>query len=208
MSGRSCSRRQDDCVGGARDAQRREQRQGSQGRHLVGQAQHAGHPPLGQRRVCNADRAVEVIVQFGHDSLDRLVAQNQFAMSPPEAFIGGVRFHSRSLRGRGPYESLAGDEAYGPASICTSDVNDSLRDRDRYAVAARAHVELRPDVADQQALGCHAERAIGRMRHLYGDFAGRDGIPASGNIIAGNLHVVQAMTEIIGAKSTPPLLKA
>lgn len=42
----------------------------------------------------------------------------------------------------------------------------------------------------------------------YGDFAGRDGIPASGNIIAGNLHVVQAMTEIIGAKSTPPLLKA
>ncbi|WNL47206.1 inositol monophosphatase family protein [Dyella sp. BiH032] len=42
----------------------------------------------------------------------------------------------------------------------------------------------------------------------YGDFAGRDGIPASGNIIAGNLHVVQAMTEIIGAKSTPQLLKA
>ena len=42
----------------------------------------------------------------------------------------------------------------------------------------------------------------------YGDFAGRDGIPASGNIIAGNLHVVQAMTEIIGAQSTPGLLKA
>ena len=42
----------------------------------------------------------------------------------------------------------------------------------------------------------------------YGDFAGRDGIPASGNIIAGNLHVVQAMTQIIGAQSTPGLLKA
>jgi myo-inositol-1(or 4)-monophosphatase len=42
----------------------------------------------------------------------------------------------------------------------------------------------------------------------YGDFAGRDGIPASGNIIAGNLHVAQAMTEVIGAKATPPLLKA
>jgi len=42
----------------------------------------------------------------------------------------------------------------------------------------------------------------------YGDFAGRDGIPASGNIIAGNLYVVKAMTEIIGAQSTPGLLKA
>jgi len=42
----------------------------------------------------------------------------------------------------------------------------------------------------------------------YGDFAGRDGIPASGNIIAGNLHVVQAMTQIIDAQSTPGLLKA
>jgi myo-inositol-1(or 4)-monophosphatase len=42
----------------------------------------------------------------------------------------------------------------------------------------------------------------------YGDFAGRDGIPASGNIIAGNLHVAQAMVDAIGANATPALLKA
>jgi myo-inositol-1(or 4)-monophosphatase len=41
----------------------------------------------------------------------------------------------------------------------------------------------------------------------YGDFAGRDGIPASGNIIAGNLHVAQAMVDAIGANATPALLK-
>jgi len=40
------------------------------------------------------------------------------------------------------------------------------------------------------------------------DFAGRDGIPASGNIIAGNLHVAKAMVETIGAQATPALLKA
>jgi myo-inositol-1(or 4)-monophosphatase len=42
----------------------------------------------------------------------------------------------------------------------------------------------------------------------YGDFAGRDGIPESGNVIAGNLHMVKAMTEAIGANATPSLLKA
>src|SRR6185437_9175489 len=42
----------------------------------------------------------------------------------------------------------------------------------------------------------------------YGDFAGRDGIPASGNIIAGNLNVAKAMTDAIGAQATPELLKA
>jgi myo-inositol-1(or 4)-monophosphatase len=42
----------------------------------------------------------------------------------------------------------------------------------------------------------------------YCDFAGRDGIPASGNIIAGNLHVAKAMVDAIGAQSTPELLKA
>jgi myo-inositol-1(or 4)-monophosphatase len=26
----------------------------------------------------------------------------------------------------------------------------------------------------------------------YGDFAGRDGIPASGNIVAGNINVIKA----------------
>ncbi|TAM32938.1 MAG: inositol monophosphatase, partial [Rhodanobacter sp.] len=40
------------------------------------------------------------------------------------------------------------------------------------------------------------------------DFAGRDGIPASGNIIAGNLHVAKAMVDAIGQHATPELLKA
>ncbi|OZB59739.1 MAG: inositol monophosphatase [Lysobacterales bacterium 14-68-21] len=42
----------------------------------------------------------------------------------------------------------------------------------------------------------------------YCDFAGRDGIPESGNLIAGNLHVAKAMVDAIGAQATPTLLKA
>lgn len=42
----------------------------------------------------------------------------------------------------------------------------------------------------------------------YCDFAGRDGIPESGNLIAGNLHVAKAMVDAIGAQATPALLKA
>ncbi|HEY0198314.1 MAG TPA: inositol monophosphatase family protein [Rhodanobacter sp.] len=42
----------------------------------------------------------------------------------------------------------------------------------------------------------------------YCDFAGRDGIPASGNIIAGNLNVAKAMIDAIGQQATPSLLKA
>jgi len=42
----------------------------------------------------------------------------------------------------------------------------------------------------------------------YCDFAGRDGIPASGNLIAGNLNVAKAMVDAIGAQATPTLLKA
>lgn len=42
----------------------------------------------------------------------------------------------------------------------------------------------------------------------YGDFAGRDGIPASGNLIAGNLNVAKAMQDAIGGLATPELLKA
>lgn len=41
----------------------------------------------------------------------------------------------------------------------------------------------------------------------YCDFAGRDKLPESGNIIAGNLKVAQAMVEAIGAQATPDLLK-
>jgi myo-inositol-1(or 4)-monophosphatase len=42
----------------------------------------------------------------------------------------------------------------------------------------------------------------------YCDFAGRDGIPGSGNIIAGNLNVAKAMVDAIGQQATPGLLKA
>jgi myo-inositol-1(or 4)-monophosphatase len=42
----------------------------------------------------------------------------------------------------------------------------------------------------------------------YCDFAGRDGIPASGNIVAGNLNVAKAMVDAIGQQATPGLLKA
>jgi myo-inositol-1(or 4)-monophosphatase len=42
----------------------------------------------------------------------------------------------------------------------------------------------------------------------YCDFAGRDGIPASGNIVAGNHHVVAQMVEAIGPVLPPVLLKA
>ena len=42
----------------------------------------------------------------------------------------------------------------------------------------------------------------------YGDFAGRDGMPASGNLIAANLNIAKAMTDAIGQQATPALLKA
>jgi myo-inositol-1(or 4)-monophosphatase len=42
----------------------------------------------------------------------------------------------------------------------------------------------------------------------YCDFAGRDGLPPSGNIVAGNMHVVQSMLDAIGQHATPVLLKA
>ena len=42
----------------------------------------------------------------------------------------------------------------------------------------------------------------------YCDFAGREGIPASGNLIAGNHYVAKTMAEIIAAHATPALLRA
>jgi myo-inositol-1(or 4)-monophosphatase len=42
----------------------------------------------------------------------------------------------------------------------------------------------------------------------YCDFAGRDGIPESGNIVAGNLNVAKALVDAIGQQATPVLLKA
>ncbi|HEY9133869.1 MAG TPA: inositol monophosphatase family protein [Dyella sp.] len=42
----------------------------------------------------------------------------------------------------------------------------------------------------------------------YCDFAGRDGIPESGNIVAANLHVAQGMIDVMAQQATPALLKA
>ena len=55
------------------------------------------------------------------------------------------------------------------------------------------------------AAGCLLVREAGGR---YCDFAGRDGLPASGNLIAGNLHVVAQMIETIAPVLTPELLKA
>ena len=41
---------------------------------------------------------------------------------------------------------------------------------------------------------------------IYGDFAGREGLPESGNIIAGNINVAKAMTDVIKANATARLL--
>jgi myo-inositol-1(or 4)-monophosphatase len=54
------------------------------------------------------------------------------------------------------------------------------------------------------AAGCLLVREAGGV---YGDFAGREGLPESGNLIAGNHKLAQSMTEIIGANATPSLLR-
>ncbi|MGN6479242.1 inositol monophosphatase family protein [Luteibacter sp.] len=41
---------------------------------------------------------------------------------------------------------------------------------------------------------------------VYNDFSGREGLPESGNIVAGNHKVAAAMTEVITANATPRLL--
>ena len=51
--------------------------------------------------------------------------------------------------------------------------------------------------------GCLLVREAGGH---YCDFAGRDGIPASGNLLAGNHYVTGAMVKTIAASATPALL--
>ncbi len=53
--------------------------------------------------------------------------------------------------------------------------------------------------------GCLLVREAGGN---FCDFAGRDGVPASGNLIAGNHHLTSAMSKIISANATPDLLAA
>ena len=53
------------------------------------------------------------------------------------------------------------------------------------------------------AAGCLLVREAGGK---FCDYAGRDGMPASGNLVAGNIHVATAMVKIITANATPALL--
>ncbi|MBW8074768.1 MULTISPECIES: inositol monophosphatase family protein [Metallibacterium] len=55
------------------------------------------------------------------------------------------------------------------------------------------------------AAGCLLVREAGGR---YSDFAGREGLPASGNIVAGNLAVTKGMLETIRPLTPPALLKA
>ncbi|WP_126539581.1 inositol monophosphatase family protein [Aerosticca soli] len=75
-----------------------------------------------------------------------------------------------------------------------------------YVAAGRydGYFELGLKPWDMAAGALLVQEAGGR----YGDLAGRDGLPASGNLLAGNLPVAKAMVEVIGAHATPALLKA
>ncbi len=55
------------------------------------------------------------------------------------------------------------------------------------------------------AAGCLLVREAGGR---YSDFAGREGLPASGNIVAGNLGVTKGMLATIGPLAPPSLLQA
>jgi myo-inositol-1(or 4)-monophosphatase len=58
-------------------------------------------------------------------------------------------------------------------------------------------------------VGHGRRRAAGaRGGGRYCDLAGRAGLPANGNLIAGNLNVVKAMVDAIGANASPTPLKA
>lgn len=55
------------------------------------------------------------------------------------------------------------------------------------------------------AAGCLLVREAGGS---YADFAGRDGLPASGNLVAANHKLMQAMIQTIGPELPPELLRA
>jgi myo-inositol-1(or 4)-monophosphatase len=75
-----------------------------------------------------------------------------------------------------------------------------------YVAAGRFDGYFEPGLQPwDMAAGCLLVREAGGV---YNDFAGREGLPASGNIIAGNHKIAQAMTEVIGANATPTLLRA
>jgi myo-inositol-1(or 4)-monophosphatase len=54
------------------------------------------------------------------------------------------------------------------------------------------------------AAGCLLVREAGGR---YCDFSGRDGIPENGNLVAGNVHVANAMVKTMAPEVTPVLAR-
>ena len=73
-----------------------------------------------------------------------------------------------------------------------------------YVAAGRLDGYFEPGLQPwDMAAGCLLVREAGGK---YCDFAGRDGLPASGNLVAGNHHITAAMVKVITANATPELL--
>jgi myo-inositol-1(or 4)-monophosphatase len=73
-----------------------------------------------------------------------------------------------------------------------------------YVAAGRLDGYFEPGLQPwDMAAGCLLVREAGGT---FCDFAGRDGMPASGNLVAGNHHLTAAMVKVISANATPVLL--
>ncbi|MDE1961969.1 MAG: inositol monophosphatase [Xanthomonadaceae bacterium] len=73
-----------------------------------------------------------------------------------------------------------------------------------YVAAGRLDGYFEPGLQPwDMAAGCLLVREAGGT---FCDFAGRDGMPASGNLVAGNHHLTAAMVKVICANATPELL--
>lgn len=73
-----------------------------------------------------------------------------------------------------------------------------------YVAAGRLDAYFEPGLQPwDMAAGCLLVREAGGH---FCDFAGRDGMPASGNLVAGNHHLTAAMVKVISANATPALL--
>jgi myo-inositol-1(or 4)-monophosphatase len=73
-----------------------------------------------------------------------------------------------------------------------------------YVAAGRLDGYFEPGLHPwDMAAGCLLVREAGGK---FCDFAGRDGMPASGNLVAGNHHITAAMVKVITANATPELL--
>lgn len=73
-----------------------------------------------------------------------------------------------------------------------------------YVAAGRLDGYFEPGLQPwDMAAGCLLVREAGGK---FCDFAGHDGMPASGNLVAGNIHFAAAMVKVIAANATPELL--